>query len=473
MICQKSFRLIGNGRVKYMKVETIYKSDFTENHRLDSSFYLSSGATADRIIKNYIKSGEYICLGDKGLANVWQPGRNIIAYAGENEEYVPYLQPYDILEYMPIERSRLSSHQNDIDSLRVEKGTILQTCSGRNLGPLVISDKYLEKFVFGSDLIRIKIYDEEIKYYVYAFFSTWIGQALLHSNKTGSVVDHLSRKDIMKIKIPMIHKSQRNHIVSLIKKSHECMATARERLDELKTEFVEKSKVVYYKRYLRNGWTVAFNELSGTNRIDAAYYDPDMFEATMQLRKNGGIELGTMADVIKPAGRYKTNYVEKGYGKPLISGRQLLQYQIVGLKYLPFNEENTFERFKLKDGYIAYPADGRVEGRLGTPVMITKNRNGWYASGHIGRIIAHKGVKNGYLYLSFTHPVVQAQLSALACGSVVDAVYPEDVEKVIIPPCIDFPYDEVERAWHLFDEAEKLKIEACDELLQIINNKRI
>lgn len=69
--------------------------------------------------------------------------------------------------------------------------------------------------------------------------------------------------------------------------------------------------------------------------------------------------------------------------------------------------------------------------------------------------------------------MVQAQLSALACGSVVDAVYPEDVEKVIIPPCIDFPYDEVERAWHLFDEAEKLKIEACDELLQIINNKRI
>ncbi|MCM1224369.1 MAG: restriction endonuclease subunit S [Lachnospiraceae bacterium] len=454
-----------------MKVETVYKSDITANNRLDSSFYLSSGATADRIIKDYIKSGEYICLGDKELANVWQPGRSIIAYAGENEEYVPYLQPYDILEYMPTERSRLSAHQNDIDSLRVEKGTILQTCSGRNLGPLVISDKYLEKFVFGSDLIRIKIYDEEIKYYVYAFFSTWIGQALLHSNKTGSVIDHLSIKDIMKIKIPMINKSQRNHIAGLIKKSHECIATARERLDDLKNGFIEKSKVVYNKSYLRNGWTVAFHDLSGTSRIDAAYYDPDALEATIQLKKNGGVELEKVADVIKPAGRYKTNYVRKEYGKPLISGRQLLQHRIVGLKYLPDNEQNTFEKFKLREGYIAYPADGRVEGRLGTPVMITKNRNGWYASGHIGRIIAHKGVKNGYLYLALTHPVVQAQLSALACGSVVDAVYPEDVKKIILPFCIDFPYDEVERAWYLFDEAEKLEIKACDELLLIIHKR--
>ena len=89
------------------------------------------------------------------------------------EDYYPYLQPYDILEYLPKERARLSSHPKYIKDYLVKSGTILQTCSGRNLGPLVIADKYLEKFVFGSDLIRIDIPDENLRYYVYIFLSTW------------------------------------------------------------------------------------------------------------------------------------------------------------------------------------------------------------------------------------------------------------------------------------------------------------
>ena len=71
------------------------------------------------------------------------------------------------MEYLPEERSRLSTHQNDIDALSVKTGTILQTCSGRNLGPLVIADKYLERFILGSDLIRISIEDVCIFEYGY------------------------------------------------------------------------------------------------------------------------------------------------------------------------------------------------------------------------------------------------------------------------------------------------------------------
>lgn len=453
-----------------MKIETIYRKDFTENNRLDSSYYLSAGATAVRVLKSYIQKNEYVCLGDENIARVWQPNRNIIAYAGENEEYVPYLQPYDILEYMPIERSRLSVHQNDIESLRVEAGTILQTCSGRNLGPLVVSDKYLEKFVLGSDLIRINIYDEELKYYIYTFLSTWMGQALLHSNKTGSVIDHLSVKDVSKLRIPLISEESRKNIALLMKKSCDYIADARDKIRTLSEEFNCKTKCVLIKSHLRNGWKVSFRELSETLRIDAAYYDPDMVKASAILKENGGVLLSTMADVTKPSGRYKTNYVEEGYGVPLISGRQLLQNHIVGMKYVPFNSEGAYEKYRLHEEYLAYPADGRVEGRLGTPVLITGNREGWFASGHVGRIIAHENVNIGYLYLSLMHPVVQAQLSALACGSVVDAVYPEDVEKIYIPAYIDFPYDEVKKAWYLFDDAEKLKKKACDELTKIISN---
>ena len=87
----------------------------------------------------------------------------------------------------------------------------------------------------------------------------------------------------------------------------------------------------------------------------------------------------------------------------------------------------------------------------------------------VGRIEANPGIHPGYLYLAFSHPIVQAQLSAVACGSVVDAVYPEDVEKFILPPQIGFEYDRVTTAWEMISKADSLKTEACQLLLQQMN----
>lgn len=220
---------------------------------------------------------------------------------------------------------------------------------------------------------------------------------------------------------------------------------------------------------LCKGWNVQFKNVFSRKRIDAAFYDWTTFDAVKKLREAGGYQLSTVAKIHKPGGRNKTNYVEKEYGLPILSGRQLLQNQTVGLKYLPKSSAEKYSSFSLKKGWIAYPADGRVEGRLGTPVLITDSRDGWFASGHVGRIEAHADIHPGYLYLAFSHPIVQAQLSAVACGSVVDAVYPEDVEKFIVPPHVEFNYDRVTTAWAMIDKADSLRNEACKILLQEMN----
>ncbi len=447
------------------------KKDFTKNSRLDSSYYLSDGAAAERLVNSFLKQGKYIQLGDKKIATIWQPNRNIIAYAGEGEEYVPYIQPYDILEYLPEERSRLSIHKNDINSLRVTEGTILQTCSGRNLGPLAIADKYMERFVLGSDLIRINIENARTRYYVYAFLNTGIGQALLHSSKTGSVIDHLSIKDIEKIRIPLVAEKDIDEIVEKIKDSVFIFSAARDKLYSLKKKYIEAVGVYREKVSLAEGWSCSFSNIRGKKRIDAAYYEPAIERAVEKIKNHGGVRLSDVAEVIKPSGRYKTNYVEKEYGKPLLSGRQLLQNQIVGMKYLPFSSASSYKKFQLRENDIAYPADGRVEGRLGTPVYIPKSRKGWYASGHIGRIKAREGIAPGYLYMAMLHPAVQAQISSIACGSVVDAVYAEDMEQIIIPEKIEFPYEQVGEAWNMFDRADQLKIEACSKLSKLLKEK--
>ena len=149
-----------------MKTSTVQFHNIINDMRIDAGYYLSEGNVASRIIDELdSKNSEFYKMSDDSIISIWQPKRNIIVYAGDGEESLLYLQPYDILEYMPVPRSFLSSHQEGIDELKVYAGTILQTCSGRNLGPLVISDEYLEGFRFGSDLIRISIEDESIRYY--------------------------------------------------------------------------------------------------------------------------------------------------------------------------------------------------------------------------------------------------------------------------------------------------------------------
>ena len=454
-----------------MKIDIVKRGEIIDGSRLDSPFFFFFVAIANRLIDSFAATNDFLVLSDKKLANIWQPNRNILAYAGEGEDYVSYIQPYDILEYLPSERSRISAHQNDIKALRVKPGTILQTCSGRNLGPLVIADKYLERFVLGSDLIRIDISDPQIRYYVFCFFSTWIGQAVLHSSKTGSVIDHLSIKDIEKIKVPMVDKESMRNIATLIKESYSAFETARITLSALISQYESIIGITRDEVKLSEGWNTSFGKLSSNLRIDAAFYDPATEKAKNELLNRGGLVLSEVADVLKPSGRNKTNYVDEGYGIPFISGRQLLQNQIVGKKHLPFSYSEAYKKFAIKEGYIAYPADGRVEGRLGSPVYITQNRDGWFASGHIGRIIAKNTTPPGYVFLAMMLPVVQDQIHALACGSVVDAVYPEDVENVVFPPIVDFPYEKVTEAWSKYDIAERKKQQACDMLEALLTQR--
>lgn len=454
-----------------MKVSCISTNEISGGSRLDSSFYLSDGKLAMHLVDECLKKGmAAYSLADKDLVDIWQPNRNTLLIATETEKSVKYLQPYDILEYLPEARFEISINSKNLDSLKIHSGTILQTCSGRNLGPLVIADPYLEQFVFGSDLIRIDISDIKARYYIFAFLNTWIGQALLHSNKTGSVIDHLSAKDIECISIPIFDSEIVDSVVEKTKKAHELFSQARSELYNYRTQYYNKVGVILPNNKLCTGWQISLGTLMTKRRIDAAYYDPTVENVANQLKSNGGVLLKTVAKVEKPSGRSKTNYVDKEHGVPYLSGRQLLQNQTVGLKYIPRNQMGSFENHVLRKGTIAYPADGRVEGRLGTPMMITKSRAGWCASGHVGRIEALEGINPGYLYLALSHPAVRAQISALACGSVVDAVYPEDVEQIIIPPQDDFPYDKVMEAWNKFDDAQKFQQEACNLLIEQFEN---
>jgi len=180
------------------------------------------------------------------------------------------------------------------------------------------------------------------------------------------------------------------------------------------------------------------------------------------LDDRGGVKVEDVADTFIP-GRYKRYYVEPEHGKPIVSGRQLLQAWPVNLLHIAARSFD-FSGYVLEEGMIAFGAEGRAEERIAQPALITKERSEWLANNHVMRVRPKPGVNSGWLYLAFALPQVQAQVKACSCGSVVDAVTPADLNKVLLPPVDESRGDAAWDCWRDFSRASVLEAGAIQRL---------
>ncbi|ETA93372.1 hypothetical protein O984_09405 [Mycobacterium avium 05-4293] len=390
-------------------------------------------------------------------ATVFAPGRFKRSYAVPGEEYVPYLRPYDVFEYLPPEADRLSvARTENLDGYRIESGMLLQTCSGRNLGPLTVADEYLARFVLSHDMVRITISNELDRLYTLAFLQTPIGQHLLRGDLNGSVIDHISDTQVRAIQVPFI-ESITGKVAKLMKRAVALRQRSRITLHDA-VEALNNAIDIAPDKPLRDGWTVKAASL-GT-RLDAAYHSMRVQTMRDKLLAAGGVELGSVATITKPGGRYKTYYVAPGHGTPLLSGRQILQADPIGAKHISSRSITKDTGYELRSGVICFQADGRAEESLGYPSMVTSERDGWLASGHVGRAAPKSSDDAGWLWASLACDAVREQVAALACGSVVDALYPEDLENVVLPPRELVDSASVAAAWEGFADAAMKAAEA-------------
>jgi hypothetical protein len=178
-----------------MRTTTTSAADLGALGRLDAGYYLAPGAAASRRLARAKAAGlrTVKLAGEDGIGVAWQPPRFKRAYAGRGESFVPYLAPHDAFQYLPDDTERLSLKRTaNLARYQISRGQILQTCSGRNLGPNVVVDSILARFAVSHDMIRIDIYDEILRYYVVAFLRSNTGQGLLRRDKSGSVIDHIT-----------------------------------------------------------------------------------------------------------------------------------------------------------------------------------------------------------------------------------------------------------------------------------------
>lgn len=451
-----------------MRISSITARDVAGALRFDSKFFLSR----QNPLLMQLRAGHWPTqtIGDTfGRENVWSGNIFSRVYAPNAEHGKPLLVPYDLFRYVPWSDKILSRSQvAQFTRLEIKRGWLFIVCSGRNLGPVTIADRFCERFAMSHDMVRIAVEPTEDLFYIAAFLSTAHGQATIRTDMNGSVIDHTDEKQIAALRYPIVDDALRRKCALKFRQGFEKREKARLLLVEAQAAFLrhfnlpldtaEFSETEHARRF-----SISRSEIA--DRFDAEPRAPQYSAWRKRICASGGRTLSEIAHVSKPAGRYKTNYVaDERFGVRMMNGRQISQYRPIALKLMSLAAFKDPTSFQLAAGTTLLTADGRAEENLADCALVAKDREGWAASGHVHRIAPRRGVHPGTVYLACSSPPVQAQLKALATGSVVDALSEADVSSVVVPyddsAALRELGDAARDAWRLFADAASSEDEA-------------
>jgi hypothetical protein len=151
----------------------------------------------------------------------------------------------------------------------------------------------------------------------------------------------------------------------------------------------------------------------------------------------------------------------------------MLQGRPVNLRHISDRSFKNPSEFILKAGSTIFTCDGRSEEALGEPAYVMPIWDGWMASEHVMRVEPKPGVGHGYLYAALGSPWVQRQLKARSTGSVIDALEPVEIDKVMIPMLSEKQRKaldtEIVRCWSLISKGNQLAMRAAGRFDDMLN----
>lgn len=381
--------------------------------------------------------------GDQGLARAFHLPRFKRVWL-DHSEY-PIYQPGQINEIDPIPSGYLSSiTQTDIDALRVTKGQILMTCSGRSgsIGRTTYVSGTLHRRIFSHDLIRIECSEADTAGYLYAFLSTKTGRVLVKSNEYGAMIPHIEPSHLETVPVPNPPPVLKNQIHDLVIHSYGLRDESNALLEEAERLLYETLRLpplselrpqVFDKTTDLRNYAVNLSELAA--RLDASYHAP-IIDAILRALKKEAAEITSIGEsriskrIILP-GRFSRVYVEEGQGVPFFGGKQIYQLDPTDRKFLSLKIHGSRirEQLTLEENMILITCSGTIGKVAFTP----RHWKGLAASQHIIRVVPSSADIAGFLYVFLATDYGRELTTRFSYGSAVGEIDAHHVSRVPVP----------------------------------------
>ena len=180
-------------------------------------------------------------------------------------------------------------------------------------------------------------------------------------------------------------------------------------------------------------FSVKLSNMAG--RLDASYHVPVVDAITAHLRKYAE-EVTTVSnkrigkEIILP-GRFKRVYVDEGYGRIFIGGKQLYELDPSNKKYLSIthHEKRIADQLELHEGMTLITCSGTI----GKVALVGKHWENWTANQHIIRVVPANNEIAGYLNIFLSSDYGYQLITRFTYGSVVDEIDDTHVSNIPVP----------------------------------------
>lgn len=362
----------------------------------------------------------------------------------ECSEY-PIYQPGQINDLNPRPSGCLSPvTKTNIDDLRVSRGQILMTCSGRSgsIGRTTYVSETLHRRIFSHDLIRINCQGPETVGYLYAFLNTKTGRALIKSNEYGAMIPHIEPSHLESVTVPNPPAILKKQIHDLVIQSYALRDESNVLLDEAERllcaalelpPMTELGSRYFDENAGVRNYVVNVSQLGG--RLDASYHVPTI-DAILRHLEEHASEVTTIGDsriskrVILP-GRFARVYVEEGQGIPFFGGKQIHQLDPIDRKFLSLkiHGPRVREQLALEECMILITCSGTI----GKVAFVPKHWSGLAASQHIIRVLPATVDIAGFLYVFLATDYGRRLVTRFSYGSTVPEIDGQHVAEVPFP----------------------------------------
>ena len=420
---------------------------FEGEKRLNASSYFYGSINAKILLTKLIEKGINLDNLGKFSNNIFVGARSKRLFTTKKEG-VPYLMPIDLFTSNFKPRKWVRRETEDLENWGVSRYTILISQSGTP-GRTLITIKLFEDKVVSPNVIRYFPDEEENEKigYIYAYLSSWMGQALLTKDQYGSTVKHIEPHHVANILIPRIPELE-EEINQKILEAHRLREEAQELLlkaeemlySELGLPEIDEDGVEYFggeEGKIVKSFEIKVSELN--LRLDASYHLPIIRQIEQYLAEiNMDVQLlGNKISSIFIPPRFKRPYVKKyDDGVRYIRPSDLPLIKYFESRYLARTFKNC-DFYRLKEGEILVVTDEAI----GWASIVTPLIAGWYGSNNFARIVPTEDLDRGYLLAYLLSPYGQYQLKSEIFGGVIDHLTADHISQIKIP----IPSEQIQR----------------------------